>query len=257
MTPRQVWRWEILSRLLDETVGRRYLEIGVQSGRCGSHVHAAEKWGVDPAPRPGAERLYNQFFRLTSDEFFDRVRSDQQFDVIFIDGMHEAQQVLRDTDNALRHLARGGFIVLHDCSPQSEIAQRVPRITGVWNGDCWKAMVALRQRVDVDAFTVDTDHGVGIVRQKENPEPLQDVPAELTYAALEADRERLLGLVPTTAWRSRLGVMSGLGRIVVVSAILGGRDDGREAPKHDVDDYVMFTDAIGPPGWRQDRKSVV
>jgi hypothetical protein len=248
--PRPVYRWDIINALLDETIERRYLEIGVQAGRCGANVRASEKWGVDPAPRPGCERQYKQFFRITSDEFFERVRTAELFDVIFIDGLHEAEQVLRDADNALRHLSPGGFVVLHDCNPESEIAQRVPRETGVWNGDCWKAMVSLRQRADVEAFTVNTDHGVGIVQKKENAAPLRDVPAELTYAALEADRERLLGLVPTSAWRKRLGVTSGLGRIVVVSAILGRRDDGREAPRHDVDDYVMFTDGRCPPGWR-------
>jgi hypothetical protein len=252
VTTKPVARWDIINTLLDEAFGRRYLEIGVQAGRCGSHVRASEKWGVDPAPKPGAERLYKQFFRLTSNEFFDRVRTDELFDVVFIDGLHEAQQVLRDTDNALQHLAPGGYVVLHDCNPDNEIAQRVPRETGVWNGDCWKAMVALRQRTDVDAFTVDTDYGVGVVRKKANEAPLQNVPAELTYAALETDRERLLGLVPPIDWRKRLGVTSGLGRIVVVSAILERRDNGCEVPRlHDVDDYVMFTDGRAPQGWRR------
>jgi hypothetical protein len=244
-------RWDVINELLGLTTERRYLEIGVQRGICGRKVRAPEKWGVDPDYASSATPYYTRMARLTSDAFFAQLDPQQRFDVVLVDGLHHADQVLRDVDNVLAHLAPGGFIVLHDCNPLSEIAQRVPRATGVWNGDCWKAMVALRQRGDVEAFTVDTDHGVGIVRKQANPGPLRDVPAELTYVVFEADRERLIGLVAPQSWRERLGTCSGLGRVVVVSAILGRRDDGCELPKaHDVDDYVMFSDGPPPAGWR-------
>jgi SAM-dependent methyltransferase len=249
----EIARWDVLNELLEHSQGRRYLEIGVQRGQCGSKIKAAsEKWGVDPAPAWQARAKYSRFFTATSDDFFASLGSEEKFDVIFIDGLHHAEQTLRDTEHALEHLAPGGTIVLHDCNPLNELAQRVPREVGIWNGDCWKAMVQLRQRADVQAFTIATDHGLGIVRPGTNPTPLRGVPGALTYADLERDRQRLLGLIDVAQWMDRADPTP-LGRVVVASAIFGGRDAPCLAPTHDADEYVMFTDGPAPPGWRTER----
>ena len=243
-------RWDVLSGFLEFSSSKRFLEIGVQLGHVSRRVPASEKWGVDPHPQRNAEAKYHRFYRGTSDDFFALLSRDELFDVILVDGLHHADQVLRDVENSLRHLAPGGVIVMHDCSPGTELAQRVPRETGVWNGDCWKAMVELRKRDDLDAFTIDSDHGIGVVRKLPNPSPLRAVPESLTYAHLEADRENLLGLVPARAWTDRVGPPLALGRVVVVTAIFGGRDVPIPAPRNDVDEYVMFTDGPGADGWR-------
>jgi SAM-dependent methyltransferase len=245
-------RWDVLNELLETSDRGRFLEIGVQAGVCGSRIRAREKWGVDPEPRALARTKYARFFQCTSDEFFEDLPAKETFDVVFIDGLHHAEQTMRDAEHALKHLAPEGVIVLHDCNPQTELAQRVPRETGVWNGDCWKTLVRLRQRQDLQAFTIDADHGLGIVVRAPNPEPLREVPAVLTYATLERDRERLIGLVPPVGWAERIAALR-LGRLVVVSAILGGRDAPMGAPTHDVDEYLMFTDGPAPPGWTTER----
>ncbi len=170
-----------------------------------------------------------------------------------VDGLHHADQVERDTLNALRHLAPGGAIVLHDCNPLTEIAQRVPRATGVWNGDCWKAMARLRARGDVDAFTINTDHGVGVVRPRKVVEPIT-VPADLDYSHLEADRDRLVGLVEPARWLVRFGEPFSIGRVVLLSAVFGGRDIPHAVPAGTgITEAVLFTDCVKPedaPGWR-------
>ena len=94
------------------------------------------------------------------------------FDLIFIDGMHEAQQVLRDVDNSLNWLTpgmsqaeitacllfnlgrrqyqlllhrihrAGGTIVLHDCSPRTARMASKHQTYGVpWNGDVYRAII--------------------------------------------------------------------------------------------------------------------
>jgi SAM-dependent methyltransferase len=249
--PPALMRWDVLNDLLDTTAERRYLEIGVQNGNCGAKVRDAVKWGVDPEPRAGADRRYDRFFRLKSDDFFARLTPDRLFDVVFVDGLHHAEQTQRDVENALRHLAVGGFVVMHDCNPLTELAQRVPRATGVWNGDCWKTMVRLRQRAEFDAFTVAADHGLGIVRKARNPAPLGHVPGDLSYGVLDRDRDRLLGLVPAADWTERVGPPLALGRVALLSAIFGGRDEPGAVPAGlDVDRRIMFTDgsAFGA-GW--------
>lgn len=248
-----VKRWDVINAALKRSHGRRFLEIGVQRGLCGRRVRAAEKWGVDPAPIDQASTLYSRFYCETSDAFFERPGL-PLFDVIFIDGLHEARQVLRDVDNSLRHLAPGGFILLHDCNPQKELHQRVPRASGVWNGDCWKAMVALRQRPDLEAFTLDCDEGIGVVR-KGKQEPIE-APAELSWELLQARRQELLGLRPPGEWLREAEPKDELGKVVVVTAIFGGRDEPRPAPMNDVDRYVMFTDGEGASGWEVRRSEL-
>lgn len=244
-------RWHIISHLLKHTEKRRFLEIGVQHGICGSRVVAAEKWGVDPEFTSRAKPHYNYLFRRTSDSFFEHIDPAARYDVIMVDGLHHADQTLRDVDNALRHLSDDGWIVMHDCNPLTEIAQRVPRETGVWNGDCWKAMARLRGRSDVQAFTVNTDHGVGIVRRGPNPHPIE-VPATLDYDTLDANRSKLLGLVEPEAWDGRLWSRD---RIAVVTAIFGGRDAPLPVKPLDTDAQIMFTDGPGAAGWMVERMS--
>lgn len=244
-----LFRWNIINELLTTTQQQRFLEIGVQRGVCGGKVRAAVKTGVDPAPLGQAFGKYAALHRKTSDAFFAELPASAEFDVVLVDGLHHADQVVRDVDNALRHLAPDGAIVLHDCNPLSEIAQRVPRETGVWNGDCWKAMVELRQRPDLDAFTIDTDHGVGIVRRRPNPKPLPAL-GPLTYEALERDRQGLLGLVAPGFWTERFGAPLALGKVTLLTAIFGGRDTPVALPQLDVDDCVMVTDRDAGAGWR-------
>ena len=100
------------------------MEIGVRRPEDNlEHVKAREKYSVDPC-------LENQLnpvdFKMTSDHFFDSLdrgtilHKKTRFGVIFIDGLHLADQVDRDISNSLRYLAQDGFIVLHDCNPPTE-----------------------------------------------------------------------------------------------------------------------------------------
>ena len=63
---------------------------------------------------------------MTSNRFFSQLDQEKilykniRFDVIFIEGLHLAEQVDRDISNALRYLKDDGFIVLHDCNPPLE-----------------------------------------------------------------------------------------------------------------------------------------
>ena len=52
---------------------------------------------------------------MTSDEFFSQNK--ETFDLIFIDGLHIHEQVLKDIDNSLNVLNENGVILLHDCLP--------------------------------------------------------------------------------------------------------------------------------------------
>ena len=239
-------RWELIDELLP--YNGRYLEIGIAGGHCISRVSAFRKWGVDPNPQGPVEGKMDCLYRGTSDDFFRSETASNgklKFDVVFIDGHHESEQVYRDVENAMRLLTRGGVILLHDCNPLTDESQRVPRPPeqGIWNGDCWRAVARLRQRADLDVFVIDSDHGLGVVLPKgtQQPLPAEDVSA-ISWEQFDDRREELLGLVsPTSDWRARL--RCGAGRVTFVTAIFGPRGDLKEPtrrwPGHE---YICFTD---------------
>ena len=97
---------------------------------------------------------------------------DEIFDCVFIDGLHEYNQVKRDINNSLRFLNNDGIILLHDCMPNSYYAQATPRCQWDWNGDVWKAIVECRNSKDIDVYTCYADHGIGVILKRPNRNPL-------------------------------------------------------------------------------------
>ena len=167
-------RTEVINFLLD-SIDREtnYLEIGVRNPADNyDHILSKIKYSVDP----GIEFTENPVdFKMTSDEFFKKLREgvvlekDIKFDVIFIDGLHLAEQVDRDIKNALEFIKDDGFIVLHDCNPPSEWHAREEhnyRLSPAgnnWNGTTWKAFVKWRQNPEVFSCCIDTDWGIGVL----------------------------------------------------------------------------------------------
>lgn len=93
----------------------------------------------------------------TSDQFFANLSKAVLFDVIFVDGLHTAEQTYRDLMNSLNHLSNSGVILLDDVWPndvwsalpdQSE-ALRLRRQAGSsdlsWHGDVFKVMLAVQE----------------------------------------------------------------------------------------------------------------
>ena len=113
---------------------------------------------------------------MTSDFFFSSYckMHPQKFDLIFIDGAHVFSIVYRDILNSLKHLNKGGTIVLHDMLPQTERAQLPIVQPGSWNGDAWKAFVKARVFCGTqhEFFVIDEDEGCGVIRKSSTPSPI-------------------------------------------------------------------------------------
>lgn len=158
-------RWGVINRVIAALGFRRYLEIGVGDGGCFRRIRCEEKLGVDP--RPLGEMQNHPLIKVeTSDEFFG-CYTGAPFDLVFIDGLHLADQVQRDIDNSLRFLSERGVIVCHDMNPTLEAQQAVPRAQTQWTGDGWKSLCALRKdRPDLDIFTLNTDWGCAVISRR-------------------------------------------------------------------------------------------
>lgn len=165
-------RVAVINLLLAPRPGARYLEIGCAGNVAFNSVISADKTGVDPAA--------GGTHRMTSDAFF--AATDEAYDVIFIDGLHTYAQVRRDVIHALRHLAPGGWIVLHDLFPRDWREEHVPCLHDSWTGDVWKVAFELSQTPGLEFILLQIDMGVGIVK------PLAATPAEtITLADLSAE----------------------------------------------------------------------
>jgi len=105
-------RYDIISTMKSKFKLSKYLEIGCYERSTFDLVSPGMTiaYCVDPA--------FGGTHAVTSDEFF--ASNEETFDLIFIDGLHSAAQVMRDIQNSLRWLSYDGFIILHDCNPQRE-----------------------------------------------------------------------------------------------------------------------------------------
>ena len=137
-----------------------YLEIGIEYGYTFLNTHFIHKVGIDPDPK--CKNITNgEFYKCTSDDYFKNMNlldnssniSDENnkysVDVIFIDGMHQCEYVLRDFNNSVKVLNNGGIIFIDDCIPLNYNEQlKIPirhyyennilKYGEEWTGDVWK-----------------------------------------------------------------------------------------------------------------------
>jgi hypothetical protein len=145
-----------------------YLEIGVWTGETFKHIHSTSKDGVDPGQY--CESSYVNY-KMTSDEFFSK-HVEKKYDIVFIDGLHTAYQVTKDIYNAIRHLKKGGWIILDDVFPHSEYEQERLNLqkSGPQTGDVWKALYHILDTIhdmsDVMYFESSTERGNFIFKLK-------------------------------------------------------------------------------------------
>jgi hypothetical protein len=162
-------RYDLLNWLVQQHGYTRYLEIGIDNpSQCFHRVLVANKTGVDPRVGQTVPPVH---YRMTSDAFFKINK--ERFDLVFIDGLHVHQQVVRDVTNALAVLNEGGTIVMHDCMPYSAVVAGPEPVPGKsWYGTVWAGWVELRRtRPDLYMRVVPEDCGLGMVRRG-SQEPL-------------------------------------------------------------------------------------
>jgi len=156
-------RYKIIQDIINKNKYQKYLEIGCDNDELFSKIEVKNKIGVDPI-QGGTERI-------TSDEFFQKNK--ENFDIIFIDGLHEYEQVKKDINNSLKFLDINGLVVLHDCLPCNYLQQAIPRSQSSWTGDVWKAIVEVRTKENLNTCTCEADMGLSIIKKRKNLDPLK------------------------------------------------------------------------------------
>ncbi len=131
-----------------------YLEIGVESGGTFRQVRVPFKWGIDPNPLPKFHHLGpgTKFGMIPSDDFFESLSPKVAFDIVFIDGLHQIEQVYRDLLHSIRHVRRSSVIFVDDVVPDDDMSAHRDQkksielkaaagiFDGRWHGDVWKIL---------------------------------------------------------------------------------------------------------------------
>lgn len=195
-----MFRYDVINRFIKERFNNNcsYLEIGVKNFSCYNKIISNNKMSVDPALNCPA--TYN----MTSDYFFSSLESNElnlnknyEWDIIFIDGLHIADQVNRDIKNAINHTTSNGVIILHDCSPDfwQQAHSDWENFSGSWNGSVWKSLYYSRTTLNYLIYTINTDCGIGIIDKKHKGSKIEHTNIFFDFGVMKLDRERQLGLI--------------------------------------------------------------
>lgn len=163
-------RFRLINHLIIQTKAKKYLEVSI-------HNSQSNLAGIKCSHKKSS-------FPFSSDVFFKNSR--EKFDIIFIDGFHTEEQVLKDVANAFKCLNKGGIIILHDCMPPDAWHQREPeeyKEGENWNGTVWKAALRIFNESMYKCILLDADWGCGIIDTSKKQVPkLLSLPEKLEYA---------------------------------------------------------------------------
>jgi hypothetical protein len=142
-----------------------YLEVGVQFGT--SLLLASESkvaYGIDPNPLITDTDLHilmgnHTVIKATSNEAFGPTMAIEYppIDLAFIDGLHHAEQALKDFIHIARRLGSGGVIVFDDVLPRNQKEAARLQCPGDWTGDVWRIAAKINAMPGVSSIYVNTD----------------------------------------------------------------------------------------------------
>ena len=158
-------RDEIINSIINNKQDVNYLEIGVEYGTTIKNINTLNKTAIDPDPKfENIGEFSNiNLIKLTSDEYFanlddiykiNTIEEDHKFDIIFLDGMHQVEYIIKDIYNSLNYIKSDGKIFIDDILPIKEREQRkipekhyyengILKYGESWTGDIWKVIYYL------------------------------------------------------------------------------------------------------------------
>lgn len=196
---------ELINYVSGKIGAKYYLEIGVYNRAHNfDRINVENKIGVDPDEEALAT------FTLTSDDAFELFKTidvyyqngvvaKRKFDLIFIDGLHHADQVRKDIINSWDCLNDGGCIILHDTNPHSESITHVPRDSREWCGNVYQAVCQVKNEL----FTLKDDYGVTVIRKTGELKLTDDI---VSWEEFDLFRNDLLNL---KSWDEAIKIIDG------------------------------------------------
>lgn len=183
---------EIINRIITETEAKSYLEIGYGNGDNFNLIECENKISCDPSYKG----IDDNVMSINSNSFFNlnELGSKHEYDAVFIDGLHHADQVRKDIINAMKCNAKA--IIVHDVIPHSKEMQEVPRNSKQWTGDVWRAVVGfIESYPDVNVVTYRADYGLTVIYPAGKKVKKHFENKDLTYEDFKSNEISLLNIV--------------------------------------------------------------
>ena len=160
------WTSERINRIFEGVGLDTYLEIGIEHGSNLRDVQAGRSVGVDPNPTGQAVDFaeHIEIHRVTSDEYFDHLDPLTRFDCVFIDGLHEFEQSLRDLLWSMAFSHDRTVFILDDTRPDTyhgalplsrqpgEVREAMGSPSHGWMGDVYKTLAFVNDFVPQLSF---------------------------------------------------------------------------------------------------------
>lgn len=203
-----MYRTLLINALISIFKYRNYLEIGVGTGSNFDNIYIENKECCDPNAED-ADGIYpNVTYEMTSDEMFNTISGDKKWDIVFIDGLHEGNQVMKDLFNTMKHLSDDGIILIHDSIPENEESATLVRSSnGTWNGTVFKIYPVLKN-LGVKFFIIDADCGLGIIPKQDLPENIpQESPLEFKDVFYDSYLYNNLNIINTDVLETFLNIL--------------------------------------------------
>ena len=171
--------FERLNALAKINSASKYLEVGVAKGNTFNKVNVPHKVAVDPRFRFNVQDHADQktiFYEVTSDLFFSKLASQHdEFDLIYLDGLHTFEQTFRDFCASLRNSHKRTIWLIDDTHPSSWIAA-IPNQRSVfrlrkylrsrdtrWMGDVFKVVFAIHDFFPQFSYATFLGHGQTVI----------------------------------------------------------------------------------------------
>jgi predicted O-methyltransferase YrrM len=101
------WKGFLINDLISDLNYKSYLELGVSVGESWKLIYCENKIGVDNNINVANE--FDGVIHATTDDYF--LNNKDKFDLIYIDALHEKNQVYKDFKNSFNSLNDSGIII--------------------------------------------------------------------------------------------------------------------------------------------------
>lgn len=108
----------IINNIVKYTGCETYLELGIYTGITFETVVPLVKRAIGVDINDNRNKKIGEFYQMTTDDFFKKFKD--TVDIIFIDGNHKYESVVKDFENSLKILNKYGIILLHDTDPSDK-----------------------------------------------------------------------------------------------------------------------------------------
>ena len=175
------WKGFLINDLISDLNYKSYLELGVSVGESWKLISCENKIGVDNNINVANE--FDGVIHATTDDYF--LNNKDKFDLIYIDALHEKNQVYKDFKNSFNVLNDSGVIIFHDVNP-FDISQTHFNSSG----DVFELWIELAKTYKVYIIKNEYDgDSVGIFIKSENSKFIDIEVKDYTYQFFSKNRE--------------------------------------------------------------------